>query len=281
MKHILCAVDFSDASAWAVARAVAAAQGAGCGLRLLNVKGIDDLGEVEKMHALAQRAQARGVPCQTDILEGDPAQEILAAGEEPGCELIVIGPARPRTIGAWLLGTTGEKVIRASRRAVLAVHGAPAADEGRYRRALACLDFGDASRAALRDALLLGLTSADRLAIVHAYLAPLRHVIARVPIPAEDVEQSVLEAGNEATLGVRAILTELGVVRGAPPVYVREGDVADAIADAIAKWDPDLLVMGAHGRAPVVDLFLGGAAQEALRSAPCDVLVRRAEAAPG
>lgn len=275
MRHILCAIDFSEASDWAFTRALAAAEGLRCGLRVLNVKDINELEPQARMCALAQRAQARGVAFEALILEGDPAHEIVAASQDPDCALVVLGPARPRTPGAWLLGTTGEQVIRASPIAVLAVHGAPAG-AGAYGRALACLDFGQASRAALQDALVLGLASAKGLAVVHAYLAPLAHMISRVPIPSGEIERNVLAAGNEATISVRAILVDLGVIDAAPPVFLKEGDPSEAIADAMSKWRPDLLIMGSQGRGPVNDLVLGSVVREALRSVPCDVLVRRA-----
>jgi nucleotide-binding universal stress UspA family protein len=57
-----------------------------------------------------------------------------------------------------------------------------------------------------------------------------------------------------------------------PKVIIAEGDLWSAISSVIEKNDIDLLVLGTHGRTGVKKFFLGSAAEEIFRQAPCPVL---------
>jgi nucleotide-binding universal stress UspA family protein len=50
---------------------------------------------------------------------------------------------------------------------------------------------------------------------------------------------------------------------------------ANAIVGYAADEHIDLIVMGTHGRAPVVRMFLGAVADRVIRTAPCPVLTLR------
>ena len=54
------------------------------------------------------------------------------------------------------------------------------------------------------------------------------------------------------------------------------GDVHGVIHGEIQRLQPDLLVMGTHGRAGVANLLLGSVAVEFLNKPPCDVLAVKA-----
>jgi len=54
------------------------------------------------------------------------------------------------------------------------------------------------------------------------------------------------------------------------------GSPARIILDTSAWWHPDLLVVGSHGRSPIVRLFLGSVSLELIHKASCSVRVTRA-----
>ena len=56
---------------------------------------------------------------------------------------------------------------------------------------------------------------------------------------------------------------------------VKEGKPATVILETVAELDPDLIVMGSHGRSKLDHLLLGSVAERVIRKAPCPVLTVR------
>jgi CPA2 family monovalent cation:H+ antiporter-2 len=228
----------------------------------------------EALVRCASLGAERGVPVDWALEEGVPDEVVAAHGQWAGCSLVVLGPRSKKDLGTWLLGSTAEKIVRRCRTPVLAVHGAPA---GPYRRALACLDFEEASRQALRAAVALDLAPKHGFAAVHAFFSPMEAMIGMGGVPAQAVGAGGLGAGNEALLKAIAELKALGLDQFHVRTFIEEGEAVPVINAACGRWDPDLLVMGSHGRGPIAELFLGSTAASTLRSARCDVLVKRVE----
>lgn len=59
----------------------------------------------------------------------------------------------------------------------------------------------------------------------------------------------------------------------------RIGDVASAILEEAAEWQPDLIAITTHGRTGISRFFLGSVAERIARHASCPVLLVRASAA--
>ena len=59
-------------------------------------------------------------------------------------------------------------------------------------------------------------------------------------------------------------------------LIVQAGDPRDAILQAAEKLNPDLIIMGSHGRRGFSRAVLGSVAENVVRRAPCPVLVVRA-----
>lgn len=56
---------------------------------------------------------------------------------------------------------------------------------------------------------------------------------------------------------------------------VGEGKPATVILEAVAQLEPDLIVLGTHGRSRLDHLLIGSVAERVLRRAPCPVLCVR------
>lgn len=143
------------------------------------------------------------------------------------------------------------------------------------KRILAATDFSPLGDAAIRRAALLATREDAEFRIVHA-------------MPRPSVLDSVFGADDNLPTRMRTVaaarlaaLVESAKRSGARQVCgeIAEGSAHRAIADATESFRPDLLVIGAHGRGLLQQLFLGGSASRILTHAPCPVLVVRREPA--
>jgi len=131
-RHVLCGVDFSEASRRAVELAIFLAEEAGGRLTLMHSIewSTDDRHPVPATFGVNLYRQslltdtrarlAELVPaetrewCQVDLRAacGDPAAEILRAAEAEGADLIVVGADRPGPIDRMIFGSVAPLVIR-------------------------------------------------------------------------------------------------------------------------------------------------------------------------
>ena len=75
-----------------------------------------------ELEHLADRKRALGVPLTVSMLEGRPADAIVAAARDSGADLIVIGSRSRPGVRHVLLGSVAEKVVRSAHCPVLVVH---------------------------------------------------------------------------------------------------------------------------------------------------------------
>jgi nucleotide-binding universal stress UspA family protein len=80
----------------------------------------------EQLSATAELFLARGVPARVRIDSGPPAHAILAAAEEEGATMIVVGTHGRSGLARLIIGSVAEAVIRGASVPVLTVRGGPA-----------------------------------------------------------------------------------------------------------------------------------------------------------
>lgn len=91
---------------------------------------------------------------------------------------------------------------------------------------------------------------------------------------------------NEAAERGRAYLADVGRrVRAAVPAVevaftLLQGQVADALFEAIGRTNPDLVVLTTHGRGPLSRFWLGSVATELVQRSPIPVLLIRPKESP-
>ena len=135
-ENILVPVDGSDASLDALDEAVALAAEQDARLNVLyvvetaaasGISGMDVLSAMEEAgeHAITQaseRVREAGLDVdEQHVVHGVPHQSILAAVEEWGVDLVVMGTHGRTGLGRFLLGSVTEKVVRLSPVPVLTV----------------------------------------------------------------------------------------------------------------------------------------------------------------
>jgi nucleotide-binding universal stress UspA family protein len=70
---------------------------------------------------VAEAMEAKGIRVDTEVLLGDPAEEIVIYVKHPGCDLIVMSSHGRSGIHRWRHGSIADRVFRGSRVPVLMV----------------------------------------------------------------------------------------------------------------------------------------------------------------
>ena len=63
---------------------------------------------------IAKAMKARGISVDTEVLLGDPAEEIVIYSKHPGCDLIVMSSHGRTGISRWTHGSVADRVFRGS-----------------------------------------------------------------------------------------------------------------------------------------------------------------------
>jgi nucleotide-binding universal stress UspA family protein len=210
-------------------------------------------------HALTARDR---ITCRVVPGRADDVLPWVAA--ELGADLLVLGHTRRGGTAAAVLGTTAQRVIRASTVPVLSLRAGAA--RAAHCRVLLASDLSPHSAHAL--------TQGARLARALAHPAEPRLRPLYVTVPAYEAlaagftDWSVEGAGQELDEFLEG-LPELAGLDGAVCV----GDPATRILDEAGEWKADLVVVGTHGRRGLPRLLLGSVAETILRRAEVSVLV--------
>lgn len=132
-------------------------------------------------------------------------------------------------------------------------------------RILCPIDFSESSQHALAQAAAVARASTAGVTLLHVF----------VNRPAMDLPPAMLEDEDRQRLVEKLRALSETVAPGLrPDVRIEEAPAAhEAILDAIEDLDPDLLVMGTHGRSGFRRLFLGSVTEKVVRTAPCPTLV--------
>lgn len=269
--RILAAHDLTPGSDDALRRAAAIAAEAGGELRIVHALSSDapeSAAETARDRLGAALAEVTGRQAHGEsgvsmrICRADASDVILSQALAYEADLIVLGGHGPPRLRDAIFGTTAGHVARKAAPPVLIVQSNP----GRaYRKILVAVDE-EAADTVLDHA--LRLTSPDEIHVVHAFGTALQAVVGAVDA-LEDVrtQQDVLVAR------LRRKLEATG--RNAPhfEAIVEEGDEMEVIMRAWSKVEPDLVVMGTHGRTGVAHFLHGSLAETALLGCPSDMLI--------
>lgn len=196
-----------------------------------------------------------GVRASADVLLGIADNVIGEYAAENGIGLIVTGVSRDLNLTSAFSGTRIEKVVRTAHCPVLVVKRRPRVE---YRKIVVALDLQPASRHAL-DFALRSFPSAQ-FTILHAGISEAAAGLV------EDVVVSRCTAAGHPAPGAS----------GGPDIVIFPDQAADAIQQEIMSIDPDLVVLGTHGRSGMARLFVGSVAGTLLEVLPYDTLIARA-----
>jgi nucleotide-binding universal stress UspA family protein len=299
IDHILCPVDFSEASHHAIAYALAIARWSGAAVSALHVchpmfvpatsvagaRGDDPDVEMTRLRAaaafLVEGAGANDLKVDIAVEAGDPARQILEHAGRHAVNLIVMGTHGATGFERLILGSVTEKVLRKARCPVLTVPPrAHSAATLPFKQVLCAIDFSSASLEALNYAGALAQQAHSRLQLLHVVQWPWDEPPAPAPqdLPAE---QAIALAECRRYVEAMAIARLASLRRERIPEGIEavpqvvHGKAYVQILHVAAETRADLIVLGVHGR-NVTDLMVfGSTANQVVRAAVCPVLTVR------
>lgn len=215
----------------------------------------------------AEPLRAEALAVETEVMLGQPHQAIVEAAERRDATLIVMATHGRGSVGRWLVGSVAHKVLRLTRRPLLAVRGpAPRAPE--LRRILVPLDGSGLAREAIPMA--LNLAERSGATVVLLTVLPPRYGLdpAVLPPPTEDERRELRERLRAELDGLAAECPHVRVVTA-----LREGFVGQTICHAAEAQLADLIVLTTHGYSGPRGLELGSVTDKVLHSCSAPALI--------
>jgi len=297
LQRILVPVDFSESSAKGLLVGAEIARRFGAHLTVLHVEnataaftavltGTNTAADVEAavrshrqvLHGrleefvsriLGEAADANAVVIDSVFV----ADAIVRYAEEHGMDWVCMGGTGHRAIERLVLGDTAARVLRQSHVPVLTLRsrrgdGAEFVFDD-FRRVLVAVDLGEGSRRVVEMGAALARPRGE-LTLLHVVESAEELGLYRVPLqaPAEDVRAAV--EWCEGALGDLLVGIDPGLVAPARVVVGRPGASILAVE---REMQPDVTVVGTHGRHGFERLVLGSVAERVARRAVGPVLV--------
>lgn len=143
---------------------------------------------------------------------------------------------------------------------------------------LVATDFSPLADAALDRAIAIAVRTGAKLTLVHAepeYTAtPAMGDVEAAAILEWQGLSEELRSSDQASLRARCEKALTAGVKEAD-FAISAGKIDDVLEDAAKSLEPDLVVVGTHGRTGISRFLLGSTAEHVVRRAPCSVLVSR------
>lgn len=276
---ILAATDFSTRSNRALRQAALLAQSDDSLLFMVHVVDNDqpdDLVRMEQREAerilreqMGAMPEIRWTHARPMVIAGDPFDGILQAAAEIQPDLIVMGSHRKQLLRDIFIGTTVERVIRKAALPVLMVNHEA---QRRYERVLAPTDMSDISANALHAARSIGLLG-DGATLVHAFTALAKGKMSVAGVDRDSIADYIEGERRQASNELAAFLIANDLQGSQWRLRVEDGSPMEIISRAVTDIEPDLMVMGTHGRSRLIKALIGSTTEEALRSLNVDILV--------
>jgi nucleotide-binding universal stress UspA family protein len=237
-------------------------------------------GTARSLLAMRLHQQLQTVPdhlsVSTAILEGHPAEAIVAEALRWAADLVVVGARGHGALESIVLGSTSEEVVDRSPVPVL-VARTPAFD-----RIVLAVD-GSAAATAGVNLLATPLCSGLRVWVVD--VAPTAHPwwIGMSAVDAGNFERLLQlneEAGAEDRAAAEAATSRLRAVGIEANSCHRIGDPAAELVRATHELGADTIVIGSRGQTGLSRLVLGSVTRQVLRHSPASVLVVHAGSQP-
>lgn len=296
IKHILCPVDFSDASRHALDHAIVIARWYGSQITALYVgnpmillsppmlfadSGAVVPGETNRQVLEAQLrtwvSPAVSAAVQTRVIvdEGNPAACILEHARALPADLLVMGTHGRSGFERLVLGSVTERVLRKAQCPMLTVPP-PTVSSSKlpFKQLLCPVDFSEPSISALQLAFSIAKESDARLTILHVFDWPPDDEL-WVQRGFDGLLESRREIENGTRRRIEALIPEGARNWCAPEPRLSYGKPYREVVAVAEAEHIDLIVMGVHGRNALDLMFLGSTTNQVVRQASCPVLTLR------
>jgi nucleotide-binding universal stress UspA family protein len=235
------------------------------------------------LERLARRGAATEGSVETEVIEGQAAEEICRWARQHEVALTVLCSHGVSGETEWSLASTARKLVEGTPGSVLLVPTAAAVKEpvARYRRLLVPVNGSPVAESVIP--LARRLAEAHHAELILAHVVPVPELTQTGPLDADDLElQNRLirrnaRVANEYLDRLRATLADSQV-----PVRVLVlggGDARSRLARLAVEEGVDLVVLSAHGRSARADVPLGSVTAYLVTHAPMPLLIVRRRAA--
>jgi nucleotide-binding universal stress UspA family protein len=222
-----------------------------------------------KINRLTKRIVGDAViDVHTQLLEGEPDESITAHTVDLAADLLIIGAHGKGFIQRWLVGSVTSRLARKSNCPVLVVRTKPKLE---YQCVLIGIDFSSASRQLIH--LARGLAPGAHLILAHACDIALMHTLLDSGATAADIEDYRTLLLDRSREKLTSLARETGLRSDQYTVVTAQGSGAGPLLAFEKTHQPDLIVMGKHGRRVTQELLLGSVTQTVLSRATSDILV--------
>ena len=278
IHNIICPTDFSEFAASALAESVRLARWFGAKVTVLHVLPFavpiaGDMGYVplpaetgnaarqatlRELQRFVDAIEHTGVPVGTVCRDGDVCDEIRAAAQETGADLVVMGTHGRSGFNKLVLGSVTEALLNRPPAPVLTVNRDLPRRKGLFRTVLCATDVSEWSAGTIAVALAIADEGAKRLMVLNV------------------IEHRVESSGGALERAALAALHDLipDDARGSYPIDERVtfGESDREILGVATEEAVDLVVMGTRGGGALGHLF-GSTVRRVVRDARCPVMV--------
>jgi nucleotide-binding universal stress UspA family protein len=234
----------------------------------------------DQLKRAAEEAGGSSVRIKTDVVTGEPAEQICRRARERRVDLTVLCTHGAGDATEWNLGGTARKVIDRAGSVLLIPSLLADVPVPTYRRILLPLD--GSARAESTLALATRLAKSQGAELVLGHVVPVPELTEIGPLTAEDVEaRERLVRRNERVAieyldRIRARVVEGGIRTRS--LVLRDGDIRSRLAAAIQGEGADLVILSAQGRTGRPDASLGTVASYLAAHATVPILIMRRQA---
>ncbi len=276
INHILCPIDFSDCSEYALKYSITLAKDFDAKITLVSVSEHvpdyltfqleSDVGLINQLEKLVDSIDWCGIAVPKVLVrDGTPFVEIIKCAREIEADLIVVGAhGRSAKLKDVLIGSNTERVVRKAHCPVLTVHRPEyiPKDIEPLQKILFPADFSKSSKSAAKYCAFFAKKYQSKVHMLHALHDP-------AVVLAGRLKHAVR---HEAEREMELYLTN--PIWGEIPIDVefKEGPPHAEIIEAAKKQRANLIVMSTHGHGPIQHLLIGAVTERVVRLAPCSVL---------
>lgn len=211
---------------------------------------------------------------ETEVLHGQPAEQILARAKERDTHLIVLGAMGVTGLSRFLVGSVAERVMRHASRPVLVAR--PRRFD--YGTVLVGVDSSPDAAKAVHLVAQLPLSAETDFCL--ANVLPSRDtVLGAAPLTLggmiENLEAVLENAKKEGEARLRELAKVLQADHRKVRAEILRGDPSTALINAAEREGADLIVIGSHGEGNLDRFLLGSVSERVVRYAQSSVLVVR------
>jgi len=280
LQNILVPVDFSESSTRAVEAAIMLAKVFDSRISLLHVTPDNNVsGELQailmdsinnRFKELQSRIEKENITVESATSEkGIPFERIIQRARTSNPNVIVAGSGNKKEGDVFRLGTTVEKLMRKNQVPLWVVKN----EEVRpISRILCPVDFSDASRRALTNAITLAKHLNAELTILNVF-TPFMISSPRLKVD-QEAENKRLRKMQEKQYHDFLVQFDLGSVRNRK-LFV-DGEPHLKILYTIRDEGIDLLLMGTTGKTGLSRILMGSVTEKVTRELPCSFITTKA-----